>query len=186
MRYPAEATAAKHERILNEAARAYREKGFDGVSVQEIMKATGLTHGPFYNHFRSKDALIAETLKHISKEALGLTDGFPRDAAGKADFIRSYLSSDHRDAAGSGCLMAALGAEISREPSYRPAFTRHLGSVLHLMMDRFPWSRTEKKRRQAITTLAAMVGAIVLSRAVDDADLSDEILSEVASELAKG
>ena len=184
VRYPAEETAEKHGRILDEAAKAYREKGFSGVSVQEIMKATGLTHGPFYNHFRSKDALIAETIEHISKAALGLTDSFPPNAGGKREFIRSYLSTDHRDGAASGCLMASLGAEVSREASYQPAFTRHFSSVLQRMIDRFPWSSKQKARRDAITTLAAMVGAIVLARAVADDGLSAEILQDVATSLA--
>src|SRR5271155_3143577 len=64
MRYPAAETAEKHERILNEAARLFRERGFSGVSVSEIMKATGLTHGPFYNHFDSKEELMAESVVH--------------------------------------------------------------------------------------------------------------------------
>lgn len=183
VRYPAEETALKHERILDEAARAYREKGFSGVSVQEIMKATGLTHGPFYNHFASKDALISETLDHISKSALAIADSFPRTREGKTGFVRSYLSTEHRDGASAGCLMAALGAEVSREAVYRPAFTRHFSAVLQRMADRFPWSSPNRKRREAIMTLAGMVGAIVLARAVDDEDLSAEILREVAAGL---
>jgi TetR/AcrR family transcriptional repressor of nem operon len=81
--------------------------------------------------------------------------------------------------------MAALGAEVSREASYQPAFTRHFSGVLQRMIDRFPWSSKHKARRDAITTLAAMVGAIVLARAVADEGLSAEILQDVATSLAE-
>src|SRR5471030_3162784 len=100
MRYPAAETAEKHQRILDAASRLFRERGFSGVSVGEIMKETGLTHGPFYNHFASKEALIAESLAHITCKSLEGIDEVSPDAAGKAAYLASYLSEGHRDAPG--------------------------------------------------------------------------------------
>src|SRR3984885_2047922 len=91
MRYPAAETAEKHERILNEAARLFRERGFSGVSVSEIMKATGLTHGPFYNHFDSKEALMADSVMYgmqTTLDGLEATDG---SAKGWAEYVKKYL-----------------------------------------------------------------------------------------------
>lgn len=185
MRYPAAETAEKHTRILDAAAQAYRQKGFSGVSVSEIMKATGLTHGPFYNHFTSKDALISEALQHISNGTVNLTDGFDASEKGKADFVRAYLSDAHCKDSGNGCLMASLGPEIAREPSFKPTFTRHVTGVIGKMAERFPWSSKLRAKKEALRTLAAMVGAVVLARAVDDDELANEILSVVADGLVK-
>lgn len=183
MRYPAAETAEKHARILNAAAQAYREKGFSGVSVSDIMKATGLTHGPFYNHFRSKDDLITETLRHISSDTVGLTDSFEKSENGKADFVQAYLSEQHRTDPGNGCLMATLGGEVGREEAYKPSFTRHVTGVIANMIERFPWSSKERARKEATLTLAAMVGALLIARAVDDRELASEILNDVSTSL---
>jgi len=185
VRYPAAETAEKHARILDAAARAYRRRGFSGVSVGEIMKATGLTHGPFYNHFSSKEALIAETLGHISNSTVELTDAFEKSERGKENFVRAYLSEDHCSDPGNGCLMATLGAEVAREPAFKPTFTRHVTGIVARMVERFPWSSKQNARKEALRTLAAMVGAVVLARAVDDQELATEILDEVAADLLK-
>ncbi len=185
VRYPAAETAEKHARILDAAAQAYRRRGFSGVSVSDIMKATGLTHGPFYNHFSSKEALIAETLGHISNSTVDLTDAFEKSERGKANFVRAYLSDEHRSDPGNGCLMATLGAEVAREPAFKPTYTRHVTGIVARMVDRFPWSSKESARKEALRTLAAMVGAVVLARAVNDQELATEILNEVAAGLLK-
>lgn len=185
VRYPAAETAEKHTRILMAAGLAYREKGFSGVSVSDIMKATGLTHGPFYNHFNSKEALISEALQYISDATVNLTDGFEASEEGKADFVRSYLSNEHCNDSGNGCLMASLASAIAREPSFKPTFTRHVTGIISNMVERFPWSSKARAKKDALRTLAAMVGAVVLARAVDDDDLANEILSEVADGLVR-
>jgi TetR/AcrR family transcriptional repressor of nem operon len=178
MRYPAAETAEKHARILDQAARLFRERGFSGVSVGEIMKETGLTHGPFYNHFASKEALMAESLAHASALALARVETVPPDAAGRDAYIASYLSPEHRDAPGAGCPMAALGPEVAREPALRATFTAHLKSTYERMAAHFPWSAQRHARRDTIRAVSAMVGAMVLARAVDDEALSREILQE--------
>lgn len=183
MRYPAAETAEKHARIVAHAARLFRERGFSGVSVGEIMKATGLTHGPFYNHFASKEALMAEALVCASDSSRVGLDSVPGDAAGKAAYLAGYLSARHRDDAGGGCLIAALGSEVAREPGVRAAFTTHVRGFVERMASRFPWSSQRHARRDAIRAVSAMVGAVMLARAVDDEALSAEILGETLTGL---
>ena len=129
MRYPASQTAKKHERILKEAARLFRARGFDGAGVAEIMKAAGLTHGAFYAHFASKEALEAEAVERAFAQSdtriYALTTN-TRDP--KRAFLDSYLSAGHRDHPGSGCVIGALGPEIARDSSARTPFRRGCGS----------------------------------------------------------
>ena len=110
MRYPAAETAEKHRKILEQASRLFKERGFDGVSVSEIMKATGLTHGPFYNHFESKEALMAECIAHSGEAALAYLDETGKTPEGMRAYVRSYLSPEHRDSRADGCLVAAFAA----------------------------------------------------------------------------
>src|ERR1700712_5478358 len=149
MRYPAAETAEKHERILEEASRLFRERGFAGVSVGEIMKATGLTHGPCYNHFASKEALMAESLQHVSCTSLADLETATPDAEGKAAYLRRYLSVAHRDAPGTGCPMAALAGDVAHEPGVRGAFAAHIRTAVERMAARFPWSSKKHARRDA-------------------------------------
>jgi TetR/AcrR family transcriptional regulator, transcriptional repressor for nem operon len=178
MRYPAAETAEKHSRILDAAARLFRERGFADVSVAEIMKATGLTHGPFYNHFRSKQALMAEAVAHASAQTVGRVEELEPSEAGKAAYVSAYLSKDHRDDPGTGCLVAALASEIGHEPSVKAALTAHLKTAIDKMAAHFPWGPKRDPRGDAIRLMASTVGALILARAVDDEDLSVEILRE--------
>jgi TetR/AcrR family transcriptional regulator, transcriptional repressor for nem operon len=184
MRYPASQTAEKHERILREAARLFRERGFDGAGVADIMKAAGLTHGAFYAHFPSKDALQAEAVERAFAQsdnriyALTANAGDPKRA-----FLDGYLSAAHRDHPGSGCVMAALGPEIARDSAARRPFTQRVKHMIDRMAARFRWKRKGAARRNAIHLLSAAVGALTLARAVDDPRLSDEILESVRDSL---
>ena len=179
MRYPAAETAEKHERILDEASRLFRDRGFSGVSVGEIMKATGLTHGPFYNHFASKEALMSQCLAHTSVKALKDLETASASAKGKTNYIAGYLSTKHRDDAGHGCLIAALASEIGRQPAVKRSLTDHLKATIKTMSERFPWSKGRGARADTIRALSSMVGGLILARAVDDEKLSREILQEV-------
>jgi TetR/AcrR family transcriptional repressor of nem operon len=178
VRYPAEETAAKHMRIVKVASKLYREHGLDGVSVGEIMKASGLTHGPFYNHFENKQALISECIDQISNQAVKELRQVPATETGKVDYCDGYLSKEHRDNVGEGCVIAALASEASRQPSARSALTRHVHSMVSAMASHFPWTTRRKARSESIRALATMVGALILARGVEDAQLSDEILRE--------
>jgi len=183
MRYPAEETAEKHDRILAQASKMFRERGFGGAGVAEIMKAAGLTHGAFYAHFPSKDALAAEAL------GCALAELYERNSAQgeqepdqKRAFLRSYLSEAHRDRMGEGCAIAALGSDVARSPAMREPFTAGVRRVLDKMARSFGWKG--RARRNAIHMLAATTGALVLARAVDDPALSKEILDSVREDLS--
>lgn len=170
MKVSREQMAENRKRILAEAARLFRAKGFDGVSVAEVMKAAGLTHGGFYGHFASKDELIAQTVA----QCLECSHDKPQALAA---LVADYLTPQHRDDAGTGCATAALAADVSRQsPDVRLAMADGLRAQLAQIEG--PCADGQTSRRQAIGTWSAMVGALILARAVDDPALSDEILLE--------
>jgi TetR/AcrR family transcriptional repressor of nem operon len=174
MRYPVEETAAKHERIVQEASRLFRERGFQNVTVGEVMKAAGLTHGAFYAHFKSKEALQAAAVAHGIKVSLGRMQRSNRKKS-KGSWADLYLSRWHRDNPGDGCSMAALAQEVARStPELKTAFEQGLENIL---------SADGADRKEAIFHVAAMLGGVVLARAVQDPPLSDEILSSVRQKL---
>jgi len=180
MRYPASETAKKHDKILKQAARLFRERGFDGAGVAEIMTAAGLTHGAFYAHFPSKDVLEAEAVDRAFAQSARRVYALTANAGdAKQAFLDSYLSGAHRDRPGTGCAMAALGPEIARESAARKPFTQGVKHMLDGMVRRFRWKRKGSERGNAIHLLSAAVGALILARAVDDPQLSDEILESV-------
>jgi TetR/AcrR family transcriptional regulator, transcriptional repressor for nem operon len=178
MRYPAAETAEKHARILSAASALFREHGFAGVSVGKIMQATGLTHGPFYNHFESKEALISESLHDASEKALDDMDAASGTAEDRLAYLRGYLSEAHRDAPGQGCMLAALASEVAREQDVRPVLTHHVSATIDKLQRLIPRRVRKNPRSESIRMLSTMVGALTLSRAVDDPALSAEILRE--------
>jgi TetR/AcrR family transcriptional repressor of nem operon len=172
MKVSREQMAENRRRILDAAGRLFRAKGFDAVSVAEVMKAAGLTHGGFYGHFSSKDDLIAETLAEILVADPGKELDFQA-------FLDAYLSPKHRDNAASGCPTAGLAALTRHQASSsRKAMTAGLRTQLERLGKVSAGSTAAKKRRAAIGNWSAMVGAIILARAVDDRALSDEILEQ--------
>ena len=178
MGYSANDTALKHERILNESIRLFRERGFSGVSVDQVMKAAGLTHGPFYNHFASKEALMAETLLHEMQRATGDLDRWPPTEAGKAQYADIYLSEEHMKDSSMGCAVAALASEVRQIDQVRRAFTEQLKGLIQKLATHFPWRSRRSSRGDAIHKYSAMVGALILARAVDDQNFAREILAE--------
>lgn len=175
--------AETRERIILAAARAFRERGFDGIGVADLMKSVGLTHGGFYGHFESKEELMAQACQRAVGDML-------QDWSARVDTARDplraitgpYLSAEHRDQPGTGCLMAALGAEAARQPSpLRRAFTQCFEQVLETLTRLTPGASRVAKRRKAMATFATLVGALVIARAVDDPVLSDEVLRTVAA-----
>ena len=185
MRYPASETAEKHERILKEAARLFRERGFSGVGVAEIMKAAGLTHGAFYAHFPSKDALAAEAVERAFAQSNARIFASANDTADpRRAFLDNYLRTQHRDRPGKGCAIAALGPEIARDPAVRGPFTKEVKRMIARMAEESGRKNRKGSRQDAIHLLSAAVGALILARAVDDPELSDEILASVRDSLA--
>jgi TetR/AcrR family transcriptional repressor of nem operon len=176
MRYPAAETAEKHTKALQSASRLFRERGFSGASISEIMTATGMTHGSFYNHFDSKEDLLAEAFAHASNQSMAALEKFTRSKEGKQAMIRDYLSPEHRDDPANGCIMAALATDFHAQPKTRAVVTRHVRSLVEKFAERFPWSSRRNKRKQAINALATMVGGLILARVVDDPELSNELL----------
>jgi TetR/AcrR family transcriptional repressor of nem operon len=171
MRYPAKETAAKHDRILKEASRLFRARGFENVSVGEVMKAAGLTHGAFYAHFGSKQDLQAAAVAHGQGVSAGRARKYGATKKGRRAYAGRYLSSSHRDNPGDGCTMAALAQEIARStPELKAAFERGFEEIL---------AAGGGDRKKAIFHAAALIGGVVLARAVHDQRLSDEILESV-------
>jgi TetR/AcrR family transcriptional repressor of nem operon len=176
--------AENHERILDVATRLFRERGIDGIGVAELMKAAGLTHGGFYGHFKSKEDLVAQAcaravlrMRQNWTNVIDQATGDPLEA-----LAATYLTPKHRDGAGRGCPMAALGSEIARQaPPVRRAFTEELRPFLDYLSRNVQGNSNNLRRQKALATYAGLVGALIVSRAVDDPDLSNEILSAVAA-----
>ena len=186
MRVTREQADANREKILEAAGRLFRERGYDGIGVADIMKRAGLTHGGFYGHFASKDDLAAEITARVLGRR-GWAERITRSAEPSfGGVVRGYLSPRHRDDAGRGCLFAALASDVVRQPrSVRRAFTEGLRDRVDTLRHLLPGRSSAARRRRALATMAGMVGALVLSRAVDDPALSDEILEAAASTLAR-
>lgn len=187
VRYPKEHKEETRRRILDAAARAYREAGVSGVGIGELMQSIGMTHGGFYAHFESKDALVAEACESVRStlaqrffaeaEEVGGAEGLRR-------VIRGYVSRQHRDHPGLGCLMPALAADAARAgPEVRASFTRALRHLLAGVARLLPGARREaapplegELPDEALALVSGMVGAVLLARAADDPELSDRIL----------
>ena len=188
MKVSREQAAENRERVLQTAARLFREKGVDGVGVAELMQAAGLTHGAFYGQFSSKEELVAEACRW----ALGKTESYwerlqAREADPLAAVIDAYLSPAHRDDPGRGCALTTLGVEAPRrDPGVRRAVNDGLMNLLGRLEGLLPRRlQAARRRRRALTLMASLVGGLVLARAVEDESLSAEILAAVREELAE-
>jgi TetR/AcrR family transcriptional repressor of nem operon len=179
--------AENRERIIAEAAVLFRERGFAGIGVAELMRRVGLTHGGFYGHFASKEELMGLACRRAVDTMLVEWRAVARAAPPDdplAAITEHYLSGEHRDLPGAGCLMAALGPEASRQPGgVRRVVTECLGDVLGALAGEVPGAEDAAARSRAIRLFASLVGAMVIARAVDDPTLSDEILATVRAGL---
>ena len=176
--------AENHERILEVATRLFRERGIDGIGVADLMKAAGLTHGGFYGHFKSKEDLVAQACaRAVLRMRQNWTNVIEQTAGDPVEALAAtYLTPKHRDATGRGCPMAAIGSEIARQgPQVRRAFTGELRPFLDYLSRSIHGNSNLARRQKALATYASLVGALIVSRAVDDPDLSNEILSAVAT-----
>ena len=179
MRVSRKEAEANRERVVEVASALYRKHGFDGVGVADIMKKAGLTHGGFYGHFGSKDDLAAEACT----SALRSLDWWisTSEKGGVAAAVRNYLTPKHRDDRAHGCLFAALGSDIVRQPrTVRHAMTEGLRTMIDKLVRMLPGRSPQARRERALATMAGLVGALILSRAVDDSELSDQILEASA------
>lgn len=181
MRYPPNHKAETRKRIVRRAAAEFRARGINGIGVAELMSKAGLTHGGFYAHFESKEALLEaalETALEETRERLRTDfDAAPEDARGKA-VMDAYLAAAHRDRPERGCAIVSLGSEVARlSPKLRRHFDVHVDALLHLVAGVDEDAEIEESQREAaMRQLAMMVGALVLSRTVRSKKFSEEIL----------
>ncbi|CVI63050.1 MULTISPECIES: TetR/AcrR family transcriptional regulator [Agrobacterium] len=180
MKVSREQMIENRRRILDVASALFREKGFDAVSVSEVMKAAGLTHGGFYGHFGSKDDLIAATIAH----ALSSDNNSNFDLR---VYLEDYLAPKHRNNPARGCPIAGLAADIRHQtPAARAAMSTGLQAQIERMAKALPQLEASEGRRSAIGTWSAMVGAVILARAIDDDTLSDEVLEQTRAWIEAG
>jgi AcrR family transcriptional regulator len=184
----ASAKEATHDRIVDAAARAIRRSGYNGTGVADIMKAAGLTHGGFYAHFASREAMLAEAADRAGSEAVQLMErvaaAVPPQQALQA-MMQAYLSKAHVKSIETGCATAALGSEMPRQaPEVRRAATRRIKEMIDLVARQLPdWGRAGA-HEHALVAVSTMVGALVLARAVDDPRLSDALREAALNHLA--
>ena len=181
--------AQNRERILASAARLFREQGISATGVDAITEDAGLTHGGLYSQFGSKEAIAAEAIqfaltrsKRVWQRTLERNPGMRALPA----IVDGYLSRAHRDAPGNGCVVAALGTDIARQPRrVRQAFTREIKNDLEFLSRLMPNGGGEDRFEDAIVAFASMAGALILARAVNDEELSDLILKSTAKRVIK-
>jgi TetR/AcrR family transcriptional repressor of nem operon len=190
MKLTKERVALNRHRIIETAGRLFRKHGFEGVGLADLMKAAGFTHGGFYNHFSSKEALAAEAalsgLRHSNSklsDVIADEEGGPR--SGLVKFVERYLSSEHRDDRAGGCTIASLACDAAREgKEIQASFAKGIEDELNIFASSFAKKDAEDQcsafsaRDRAIQLMAELVGAVILARAVAQANpsLSDEIL----------
>ena len=181
MRYSKEHKQETHARIVKKASVRLREKGAHGIGVADLMKEAGLTHGGFYAHFDSREALVIEAfayaMDHSTERWRKVAEETPPEKR-LATIVETYLTPVHRDDPGHGCAVPTLGAEIAREsPKTRKAFAAKLEQMVDMMADQILDVPRKSARKQAVAALATMMGTLVLSRIAGNGEFSDEILA---------
>ena len=180
MRYSKEHKQETHARIVKKASVRLREKGAHGIGVADLMKDAGLTHGGFYAHFDSREALVIEAFAYAMDRSTDrwrkLAEQTPSEKR-LAAIVESYLTPVHRDDPGHGCAIPALSAEIAREsPKTRKAFAAKLEQMIEMIAAQIPDVPRKTARKQAMASLATMMGTLVLARVAGSGEFSDDIL----------
>jgi TetR/AcrR family transcriptional repressor of nem operon len=180
-RQPVRSKEATHERIVETAARAIRRSGYGGTSVADIMKEAGLTHGGFYAHFASREAMLAEAADRAGAEAVAASTRVAASAPPEQALqlmMSAYLSKQHMENPEKGCPVVALGSEMPRQaPEVRRAATRRIKEMIDVVARNLPDWGQQGAHEQALVMVSAMVGTLLLARAVDDPKLSDALLA---------
>ena len=181
MRYSKEHKQETHARIVKKASVRLREKGAHGIGVADLMKEAGLTHGGFYAHFESREALVIEAFAYAMDRSTErwrkVAEQTPPEKR-LATIVETYLTPVHRDDPGHGCAVPTLGAEIARESlKTRKAFAAKLEQMIEMMADQILEVPRKVARNQAMAALATMMGTLVLSRIAGTGEFSDEILA---------
>src|SRR6266853_87921 len=180
MRYSREHKLETHARIVKKASVRLREKGAHGIGVADLMKEAGLTHGGFYAHFDSREALVIEAFAYAMDRGTErwrkLAEQTPPEKR-LATIVDSYLTTVHRDDPGHGCAVPTLGAEIAREsPKTRKAFAAKLEQMTDILAEQIPQVPRKAARKRAMAAIATMMGTLVLARVAGNGEFSDEIL----------
>jgi TetR/AcrR family transcriptional regulator, transcriptional repressor for nem operon len=180
MRYSREHKLETHARIVKKASVRLREKGAHGIGVADLMKDAGLTHGGFYAHFDSREALVIEAFTHAMDRSTErwrrLAEQTPPEKR-LAMIVNTYLTPLHRDDPGHGCSVPALGAEIAREsPKTRRAFAGRLEQMIDTLAAQLPGVPRKAARKQAMAAIATMMGTLVMARVAGSGDFSEELL----------
>lgn len=173
------------ERILDNAAQLFRERGFDGIGLNDLMQAAGLTRGGFYGHFESKDDLAAQAtqraLRANREQWKQQTDRSLRA------WVNTYLSDAHRDHPGAGCGLVALAGDAARGgPAVKGVFAEGVESLVATLQSQMPAPDEAGRREQALAMLSTLVGSLLLSRAVGDGGLSRELREAARRQLPAG
>jgi TetR/AcrR family transcriptional regulator, transcriptional repressor for nem operon len=181
MRYPVEQKAETHERIIDAAARSFRELGSEGQGLAQLMKNLGLTHGGFYRHFESKEDLYVDAITRGFQEAADrMVAAAARAPQGKQlrAIIEHYLSVEHLEDPGGGCVLSTLAAEIARQrPAVRARINAAMKSYRERLLPFFPGNDDAEKRRKFIVVFPGMAGVLMTARAMTDPAASKETLS---------
>ena len=180
MRYSREHKLETHARIVKKASVRLREKGAHGIGVADLMKEAGLTHGGFYAHFDSREALVieafADAMDRSTERWRKIAETLPPEKR-LATIVGAYLTPLHRDDPGHGCAVPTLGAEIAREsPKTRKAFAAKLEQMIDMLAEQIPELPRKAARKKAMAAVATMMGALVMSRVAGNGAFSDEIL----------
>src|SRR4051812_21418266 len=179
MRYPKDQKQATRQRILDAAARRFKQDGIDGAGVAAVMSDAGLTNGAFYAHFTSKEDLVANVLAEQLRVQRESFRAAPLDRAGLESLTRAYLSPEHRAQSADGCPSAALLDEIARRPARtKDVFTDEVLATADEIAARLEPENPDAARTDALTLFGLMIGTLQLSRALTDHDLSDQLLAQ--------
>ena len=187
MRKSKQEAAVTRQRIIKAAAEEFRKNGIAGTGLSDLMAAAGLTHGGFYQHFDSKNQIVAEA---CTAAVESLVDQLAASASRKSPqrglkaIVEKYLSAAHRDEAADGCPLAALGSEMARaDKRTRAAATQAFLKLVGVIASQFRETRPDIARRRALVAAATMIGALTMSRMVTDTELAAGILREAKKQL---
>lgn len=188
-RTPGSKKAETHAGIVKTAARALRRSGAAGVAVADVMQQAGLTHGGFYAHFASRDAMLAEAAEQAAGESLAsltrAVERRPHPQTPLQALVQAYLSERHLQTPDRGCLLAAMGTDLQRaSPALRQVATAQIRQMLETVRTQLPPGDRAERDAVAVMTLSAMVGAMVIARAVDDDAFAAQVLADTRERLA--
>jgi len=181
MRYPPAHKAEVHQKIVKDASRRIRTEGMTGAAVSSVMRDTGLTHGGFYKHFENKDELLLESLKEAFEEILDrLTRAGEAAQPGTAwkAIVKTYLSPEHCEQAGSWCPLTALAPELTRtDGRMKGRIFLELKEYKDRMLPLMPGRRTADKERAFFVIFSTMIGAVEIARLMPDPAVRDSVLA---------